>query len=804
VSREIKWFHYEEGALKRLVFALVLVAMASAAVAGPAAASNPVPNDSGTNHSDNRPGPLAIEQAQLKQQALQMVLTGQAVPQGDEKVIQIHHGKGGKYVRLALSGTDQILTLLGEFGNQQATHDHGSFGVINHGGTNGPLHNQIPQPNRSVDNTTIWNSNFSQNYYQNLLFNRQQFPSMANFYLEQSSGAYTVDGYVSDWVKVPYNEAAYGSDYCGDIVCTRDIARFISDEGNAWWSVLVAQKGSVAAANSFLSRFDQWDRYDYDGDGHFAESDGYIDHFQAIHAGAGEEVGGGAQGTDAIWSHRSYVNDVPFGAGGPTVHGETNAFGGTRLGNSKYWIGDYTIEPENGGVGVFSHEFGHDLGLPDEYDTNGNSATAENSTAWWTLMSQGSYGTQTNDLGSYPIHMTAWDKFVVGFLANYTVATYADSGQFSIGPEEFNTQGKSQAMFVILPDKVVTHTLWAPFAGSGQYYSGSGANLDNTMTKEMHLPSGSVNATFKAKYQIEPCWDYAYLQVSDDDGATWTNVHTNRSSSENTNGQNFGEGITGVSGASLVCDDMSATPNWVDVSANLSPWANKDVLIRFRYWTDGFTNGLGITIDNLKITGLPKDDAESDNGWTFDGFTQMNQTYQTSHFNAYVLENRQYIGYDYGLQTSPYQFDDYSNQNHVEHFPYQNGLLIWYWDNAYEDNNVSEHPGAGLILPVDSHPKINKWDDGDQMRPRINSYDSTFTTVRTQGISLTEFADGGSGSIASQPGNPTFDDSQSYWVKKSGSDGTYKAKWNSVQVPTWGVVIHLIYIDEHVAKFKLN
>ena len=63
-------------------------------------------------------------------------------------------------------------------------------------------------PNREEDNNTIWRDDFNQAHYRNLLFSDEAGAvSMKNFYEELSSGRYSVDGEVEDWVGVPWNAA---------------------------------------------------------------------------------------------------------------------------------------------------------------------------------------------------------------------------------------------------------------------------------------------------------------------------------------------------------------------------------------------------------------------------------------------------------------------------------------------------------------------------------------------------------------------------------------------------------------------
>ena len=774
--------------MRKLITIFATLSLSLALVASPAAAKSHAKADK--NKTDYRPNARAQKYEGDKVKGRDKVIKGEAKAKGNNKVVKVAKGQ---YVELAFEGEDKILTLLGEFGPTPATHTHGTAS-INHGGTAGPQAGAIPQPNRAVDNTTIWEPNFDRAYYQNLLFNKGAVPSMANWYLAASDGRYSVTGYVSDWTQLANNEAAYGSNYCGSNVCVRDIGRFIDDLGDAWWTTLVAEKGSVAAANAWLAQFDIWDRYDFDGDGEFNEPDGYIDHFQAVHAGEGEETGGGAQGADAIWSHRSNVVSVPFGTDGPTVGGVQNLTGGAHIGASKYWIDDYTVEPENGGAGVFVHEFGHDLGLPDEYDTGGNTGLGENGTAWWTTWSQGSYGTIGQDLGSFPVHMTVWEKAVLGWL-NYDVAYPGVKSTHKISAIEINTK-KPQGVIVVLPDKEVTVDVGDPWSGSWFYHSGSGNNLDNTMTRQVSLGGGPITMSFSTRYHIEPCWDYAYLQVSTN-GTDFTNVHTSLSDDpgDNDNNQNLGEGISGVSGHPKACDDdLNKVPSPVTGTADLSAYANKTIWIRFRYVTDGAAIGEGMGVDDIAITGLATDTAETDPGWDFGGFVRTDGTVTTSFINYYLVEYRTYRGYDKALQVGPYNFNDPVNGNFVTHFPYQDGMLVWYYDTSQGDNDISNHPGEGLILPIDAHPQVMHWaGSGDVARPRINSYDATFGVSRTDAFTLRSTTLG-TLTVPSHAGVSTFNDMNSYYVASDPADATsdWKAGWNSVKNPHTGTVIRVI------------
>ncbi|MFI1647903.1 immune inhibitor A domain-containing protein [Streptomyces avidinii] len=710
-------------------------------------------------------GPFSEQQAQQRKAALDQVLQGKkgVEQRGASKVVKLDDKK---YVELGREKTDKIFTILVEFGDQvdsTTMFDPDGPGpkpeVPKYGGTPGPLHNTIAQPDRAKDNSTAWRKDFSREYFQDLYFaTGQGKDSLKTYYEKTSSGRYSVEGEVADWVKVPYNEGRYGSNYCGQTNCS-NVWDTVKDGVTAWSEAQKKAGKTDAQIKAQLSQYDQWDRYDFDGDGNFNEPDGYIDHFQIVHAGEDESAGGGVQGTTALWAHRWYAYGTAAGKTGP----DNNKAGGTQIGSTGIWVGDYTMQPENGGLGVFAHEYGHDLGLPDLYDTSGG---GENGVGFWSLMSAGSWlGKGQDSIGDLPGDMTAWDKLQLGWL-NYDVAKAGTKSTHKLGVAEYNTKDK-QALVVELPKKKVKTEVVKPAEGATQWWSNMGDDLKNTLTRSVDL-TGKKSAALSLKgwWDIEADYDYLYTEVSTDGGATWTALAGTADGTALPADASGSPSLTGVSG------------DWKNLNFPLDAYAGKKVDLRFRYQTDGGAGGKGFTADAVTLTAdgsaLFTDGAENgDNGWTGKGFSRIGADFTKEYDQRYIAENRRYVSYDSTLKVGPYNFGfGNTRPDWVEHYPYQDGLLIWQWDTSQKDNNTSVHPGQGLILPIDANAKPMKWADGTLLRNKIQPYDAAFSAYSTDAFTLHK--NGESLFLKPKPANLVFDDHKGKYYYDENPTGSVK------------------------------
>ena len=126
------------------------------------------------------------------------------------------------------------------------------------------------------------------------------------------------------------------------------------------------------------------------------------------------------------------------------------------------------------------------------------------------------------------------------------------------------------------------------FSGPG-YYSGSGDNLNRTMTIDAPflVDAAHDTLTFMADWDIETDWDYAYVEISTDQGLTWQTIPGNVTTNANPNGNNLGNGITGTSGG------------WTPAVFPLDAWLGQEILVRIAYVTDAAVTNPGIWIDDV-------------------------------------------------------------------------------------------------------------------------------------------------------------------------------------------------------------
>jgi len=125
------------------------------------------------------------------------------------------------------------------------------------------------------------------------------------------------------------------------------------------------------------------------------------------------------------------------------------------------------------------------------------------------------------------------------------------------------------------------------------YYSGREDGSEYTMTMIEPYPVDLFGDTLRCNlwFAIEEGWDYAYLELSTNEGLTWTTVPGNLTTTVDPNGNNRGHGITGFSGG------WTAAEFWPGLVVPLLP--GDAVRLRFVLSTDAYVNEEGIYVDDI-------------------------------------------------------------------------------------------------------------------------------------------------------------------------------------------------------------
>ena len=550
----------------------------------------------------------------------------------------------------------------------------------------------------TADQTAYPVSHYTDLLYDNSTGASGEVKSAYQYYQRESGATLNFTGAVQGWVRAD-NEAAYygGNDENDDDKAAKEL-------------VIEAVTKAVAELNVDLSEYDKTDFFDIDGDGNIYEPDGIVDHVMVFHSSIGEEAGGGTLGADAIWSHRFFVGNDPVSIPGSDI----KLFG-------------YTITPIDARVGVVVHEFGHDLGVPDEYDTaNG---TYGSPVADWSLMSSGSWV----DGGSHPSGFSPYakDYYQTRFGGNWVNQQVVELDQLMsenidlVAATNHNANTINQVKINLPPVKVA---FGAPYSGDYQFYSGDGDNLTSELSFDVTLPAGASTLAMKARWDIEKNWDYVVVSIND---TVIAGNHTNINNPvvERSDIHNY------LSDKSLNITGAEGDLGWVDLSYDLSAYENQAVTVKISYITDQNTYEYGFVADDIKVM-------NGGNDLFVQGAESAENVTLTGKF-ARVMDTRDGANHHYFVQLR----DHNSTDEYLANANYDAGLLVWYRNEGVSNNQVNAHPGKVFVGVVDADQ--NAITSGTSLRgtstqirdAAFSRFDQTTTSGDTNLTAISKFDD---------------------------------------------------------------
>jgi M6 family metalloprotease-like protein len=327
--------------------------------------------------------------------------------------------------------------------------------------------------------------------------------TVTDYWSEVSYGMLNMTGTVYDWVTLAYEDAYYeGGPGCNGTCLSAPL-------GEMLFEVLSGHDPAVD--------FSQYDNDGPDGIPNSGDDDGFVDFVAIVHS----EYGGECGSTNNMWSHEFYYAGA-HQSGQPYETDDPAAGGGFIK------INEYAMEPalncppDNAtliDIGVFCHEFGHAMGLPDLYDWNygGGSGIGE-----WGIMGSGNWNEPTS-----PAHPCAWTRMQLGWITPTDVdwngslqsidaiATSGEVYRFGFTYNRFRRSNECRvngnySLYCGLHQNEGLERGW----GSERLDRGYGNTWNETIEREFSFDGTTpVNFSYAYKYDAEATYDFCYSVV---------------------------------------------------------------------------------------------------------------------------------------------------------------------------------------------------------------------------------------------------------------------------------------------------